>query len=70
MSAKLSEKEHRKYLEIFLDEAKDLIQEGKRNLISLISPYAQDNLMIARDVGYIKLHEEFAPLYQEVGLIK
>jgi hypothetical protein len=70
MSTKLSEQEHQNYLKLFLEEARELKRERQGKLISMIAPYAQDNLEIAKDVGYDGLYKEFMPLYQEVGLIK
>jgi hypothetical protein len=68
MSAKLSENQHRGYLETFLDAAKDLKELGES--VTIIAPYAKDSLNIAKDVGYTNLYDEFNPLYREAGLIQ
>ena len=64
----LPEQKHREYLDVFLqfvDRATG--QEEKVERISRAQPLAQDNLNIARDVGYKSLANEYVTLLQAKG---
>jgi hypothetical protein len=65
----LSEQEHQKYLDLFLQGVRNLRQRGLEEQIKNILPYITDNLCIARDVGYEKLAREYASLFREEGLV-
>ena len=64
MEPRLSESEHRFYLEIFMSLVEDIKQLPKLKLL------IQDNLNIARDVGYIKLADKYTQRFKEEGLLK
>ena len=63
--ARLTEREHRSYLEMFLKGAKET---NDPKLLRRLKPYARDSLQIARDVGYNRLYQEFDRLYKTHGL--
>lgn len=68
MQPKLSEAEHKYYLDKFLRLVKDTRQRGLEELLQRIAPCIQDNLSIARDVGYGRLTDKYIPLFQREGL--
>ena len=69
MEPKLSEQEHKQYLDWFLEGIRDLKQGALEKTIPDILPYIQDNLKIARDEGYRKLADRYASLFKDEGLV-
>jgi len=65
----LSEQEHKKYLDWFLSEVKELNKNNMKQSISKISPYILDNLKIAKEVGYEELANNYAASFKKEGLI-